>query len=186
MFLPHRKSEDRFLPVTSSVDTGRLLKRISGKGTDLAKRNLDHWDRFFIRIGDLLNGKVGTEEQEAVLDQLCRIMIGREERIVALAKKHFTLEDLLAIKARLIVTGYNRRENGRHAPRQKDPLPRQVLRLAAHPRPHDSFFIVPMSSTRTSSRTVEEAAHGTEDPDGYFKVAKTLRKPCSRVPSPTR
>ncbi|HNT43974.1 MAG TPA: hypothetical protein PKN85_05900, partial [Syntrophorhabdaceae bacterium] len=58
MFLPHRKSEDRFLPVTSSVDTGRLLTRISVKGTDLAKRNLDHWDRFFIRVADLLKEKV--------------------------------------------------------------------------------------------------------------------------------
>ncbi len=31
-----------------------------------------------------------------VLDQLCRIMIGREERILALAKRYFTPEDLLA------------------------------------------------------------------------------------------
>ncbi|OPY02971.1 MAG: phosphoenolpyruvate synthase [Syntrophorhabdus sp. PtaB.Bin047] len=177
MFLPHRKSEDRFLPVTSSVDTGRLLTRISGKGTDLAKRNLDHWDRFFIRIGDLLNGKVGTEEQEAVLDQLCRIMIGREERIVALAKKHFTLEDLLAIKARLIGTGYIGGKTVGMLLARKILSRDRSFDWQRILEPHDSFFI---GSDVFYTYLVENGwwklRMEQKTRDGYFKVAKTLRE----------
>ena len=177
MFLPHRMSEDRFLPVTSSVDTGRLLTRISGKGTDLAKRNLDHWDRFFIRIGDFLNEKVSADEQGALLDQLCRIMIGREERIIALAKKYFTLEDLLAIKGRLIGTGYI---GGKTVGML---LARKILSLDTSfdwqrtLEPHDSFFI---GSDVFYTYLVENGwwklRMEQKTRDGYFEVAKSLRE----------
>lgn len=177
MFLPHRRSEDRFLPVTSSVDTGRLLTRISGKGTDLAKRNLDHWDRFFIRIGDFLNEKVSADEQEALLDQLCRIMIGREERIIALARKYFTLEDLLAIKGRLIGTGYI---GGKTVGML---LARKILSLDTSfdwqrtLEPHDSFFI---GSDVFYTYLVENGwwklRMEQKTRDGYFEVAKSLRE----------
>ncbi len=177
MFLPHRKSEDRFLPVTSSVDTGRLLTRISGKGTDLAKRNLDHWDRFFIRVGDLLNDRVSRDEEEAVLDQLCRVMIGREERILALAKRYFTLEDLLAIKGRLIGTGYI---GGKTVGML---LARKILSGDTSfdwqhiLEPHDSFFI---GSDVFYTYLVENGwwklRMEQKTRDGYFEVAKTLRE----------
>lgn len=141
MFLPHLRKEDRFVPVTSSADTGRLLTRISGKGMELAKRNLDHWDRLFIRVEELMGRDVGREEKEAVLDHLCKIMIGREERILALAKKHFALEDLIAIKTRLIGTGYI---GGKTVGML---LARKILSSDAsvdwqnYLEPHDSFFI---------------------------------------------
>ncbi len=177
MFLPHRKSEDRFLPVTSSVDTGRLLTRISGKGTDLAKRNLDHWDRFFIRVGDLLNERVSGDEEEAVLDQLCGIMIGREERMLALAKKYLTLEDLLAIKARLIGTGYI---GGKTVGML---LARKILSRDTSfdwqgiLEPHDSFFI---GSDVFYTYLVENGwwklRMEQKTRDGYFEVARTLRE----------
>lgn len=177
MFLPHRRSEDRFLPVTSSVDTGRLLTRISGKGTDLAKRNLDHWDRFFIRVADLLKEKVSTDEEEMVLDQLCRIMIGREERILALAKRYFTLEDLLAVKGRLIGTGYI---GGKTVGML---LARKILSGDTSfdwqhiLEPHDSFFI---GSDVFYTYLVENGwwklRMEQKTRDGYFEVAKTLRE----------
>ncbi len=175
MFLPHRKKDDRFSPVTSSVDTGRLFTRISGKGMDLAKRNLDHWDRLFIRVEDLLRQDVGRDEKEAVLDQLCRIMIGREERILGLAKQYFTLEDLLAVKARLIGTGY---VGGKTVGML---LARKILShdtsLDWQPilEPHDSFFI---GSDVFYTYLVENGwwklRMEQKTRDGYFEVARTL------------
>ena len=106
MFLPHRKKENAFIPVTSSVDTGRLFTYISGKGIERATRNLDYWDRLFIQVEEMLRQNVTNKEKEKVLDHLCQIMIGREERILALARKYFSLEDLLNIKERLLGTGY--------------------------------------------------------------------------------
>jgi len=177
MFLPHLKNEDRFSPVTSSVDTGRLLTRISAKGMEPAKRNLDHWDRLFIGVEDLLHQEVGREEKEAVLDQLCRIMIGREERILGLAKKYFTLEDLLAVKARLIGTGYI---GGKTVGML---MARKILSADTSfdwqhvLEPHDSFFI---GSDVFYTYIVENGwwkmRMEQKTPDGYFEVAKTLRE----------
>lgn len=177
MFLPHLRKEDRFVPVTSSADTGRLLTRISGKGMELAKRNLDHWDRLFIRVEELMGRDVGREEKEAVLDHLCKIMIGREERILALAKKHFALEDLIAIKTRLIGTGYI---GGKTVGML---LARKILSSDAsvdwqnYLEPHDSFFI---GSDVFYAYLVENGwwklRMEQKTKEGYFAVARTLRE----------
>jgi hypothetical protein len=44
--------------------------------------------------------------QEKMVDQLCRLLISREPRMLALALQYFTLADLLQIKSRLIGTGW--------------------------------------------------------------------------------
>lgn len=177
MFLPHRMKGNLFTPVTNSVDTGRLLTRISGTGVDIAKRNLDYWDRLFIRIEDLLGKDVGQDERAAALDHLCRIMIGREERILGLAKKYFTLEDLLAIKARLIGTGYI---GGKTVGML---LARKILDLDGsldwqqHIEPHDSFFI---GSDVFYTYIVENGwwklRMEQKTSEGYFDVARSLRE----------
>jgi hypothetical protein len=46
------------------------------------------------------------DEKKAVFQQLCRFMIGRDERILSMVEKFMTLEDLIEIKERLIGTGF--------------------------------------------------------------------------------
>ncbi len=41
-----------------------------------------------------------------MVDQLCRVLIGREDRMLALAHRHLDLEDLLRIKSRELGTGF--------------------------------------------------------------------------------
>jgi hypothetical protein len=107
MFLPHLQQADRFVPLTKSVDAANLFSYVSEKGLEPAERALDYWDRLFLRSEELLKKtSARPEEKQQAIEQLCRIMIGQERRILSLAQKNFSLEDLLNIKKRLIGTGF--------------------------------------------------------------------------------
>ncbi len=107
MFLPHRQERDGFVPITSSVDAARLLSRISEKGLESSQRSLDYWDRLFLSAQELSElPEASGHDIQQIKERLCGVMIGREERILELAMKHLTLEDLLTIKGRMIGTGF--------------------------------------------------------------------------------
>ncbi|NTW06776.1 MAG: pyruvate kinase [Syntrophaceae bacterium] len=76
-----------------------------------------------------------------MIEQLSRMLIGREKRILGLIKKYFTLEDLIEIKERLIGTGFI---GGKAAGML---LARNILRQdtsvkwSRYLEMHDSFYI---------------------------------------------
>jgi hypothetical protein len=107
MFLPHLQQADQFVPVTSSVDATRLISAISQSGLERSQRALDYWDRLFMSAEELSKDASGLRrEKQKTVEQLCRIMIGRESKILSLAEKHLSLEDLLNIGNRMIGTGF--------------------------------------------------------------------------------
>ncbi|MEA3493480.1 MAG: PEP/pyruvate-binding domain-containing protein, partial [Candidatus Margulisiibacteriota bacterium] len=106
MFLPHVEERDKFIPITSSADATKLFSYISRKGAESAERNLDYWDRLFIGAEELSREVNREKEKKEMLDRLDRIMLGREKRMLSLIDQNLTLEDLLAIKARTIGTGF--------------------------------------------------------------------------------
>ena len=106
MFLPHVKRDEAFEPVTDSNAATNLLSSISGKGIESLRRNLDYWDRLFLRAEYLLDTPSSEEEKRAMVEQICRVMITQDRKIFSLAAEHFTLEDLLRIKSRMIGTGF--------------------------------------------------------------------------------
>ncbi|MBN2019202.1 MAG: PEP/pyruvate-binding domain-containing protein [Sedimentisphaerales bacterium] len=178
MFLPHLRQADKFFPLTSSVDASRLFSRISEQGIESAERALDHWDLMFIHAKELSQlPKTSQQENQKTVDHLCRVMIGREKRILALAKKYFTLDDLLNIKDRLIGTGFigGKAVGMLLANRivSSDDSPALTGRL----EPHDSFYV---GSDVFYSYIVENdwwkplMEHKTRQ--GYFKVASELRE----------
>lgn len=177
MFLPHKKQGDDFLPLVSSVDSAKLLTYISAKGKEQAKRNLDYWDRLFLDVEELITKGNGDEEKARMVDHLCAIMIAREERMAHLAREYLTLEDLLAIKERLIGTGYiGGKSAGMLVARKilsKDPS----FDWSHYLEPHDSFFI---GSDVFYTYIVENGwwqlhmEQRTEE--GYFEVAQALRE----------
>lgn len=105
MFLPHLEEEKRFIPITDSVNASKILSYISQIGTENVERKLDYWDRLFVQAEELAKTGKPKEEIEKMIDQLCKIVITRNEKILSLAKKHFILEDITLIKSRLIGTG---------------------------------------------------------------------------------
>jgi hypothetical protein len=106
MFLPHRDQGPEYTPVTNSVDAARLFSYISDRARASTRRKVDYWDRLFLQAEDMVDMPSTFLEVTEAVDQMCRVMVGREERMVTLARQHFSLRDLLDIKARLIGTGY--------------------------------------------------------------------------------
>lgn len=141
MFFPHLKKDNRLTPVTNSSDAARLITHIQKRGSESTRRNLDYWDRLFLKAEDLVWNPWKEEERKAMLEQLCKIIIGRDERILRLANDHFTLEDFLNLKDRLIGTGYI----GGKAVGML--LARRILMNSSSSgwhnllEPHDSFYI---------------------------------------------
>jgi hypothetical protein len=141
MFLPHRHADAQFMPITVSCEATSLFMGLRGSVAGDMERHLDSWERLFIRAADLDASGAQGGEREAMVAQLCRLLIGRDERILALARRHFTLDDLLQVKERLIGTGFI---GGKSVGML---LARAILRSDADGpwgevlEPHDSFFI---------------------------------------------
>ena len=141
MFLPHITEGDKYLPIMNSVDATQLFSFLAQKSSVNAERHLDYWDRIFLRAREVLKDPEATEEKQEMIAQLSRVLIGRERRMLALARDYFTLEDLLSIKDRLIGTGFI---GGKSVGML---LARNILRRdgdfdwSRHLELHDSFYI---------------------------------------------
>jgi hypothetical protein len=108
MFLPHIQEGARFNPLMSSVDASNLFSFLAQKSSISAERHLDYWDRLFLRAQELLSdhSPEAAPEKQKMVEQLSRVLLGREKRMLALIRKYFTLKEILEIKDRLIGTGF--------------------------------------------------------------------------------
>ncbi|MBN1532466.1 MAG: PEP/pyruvate-binding domain-containing protein [Spirochaetes bacterium] len=141
MFFPHLRREDEFIPITSSVDAAALVMHIQKHSVASTLRNLDFWDRTFLTMEDLIGSGAREEEKREMLDRLCRIILGRDRRMLALAMDHMTLEDFVDLKDRLVGTGHiGGKATGMI-------IARKILSRSAGldwehlSEPHDSFYI---------------------------------------------
>ncbi|MDD2390041.1 MAG: PEP/pyruvate-binding domain-containing protein [Desulfobacterales bacterium] len=141
MFLPSIKDGDRFIPITSSVETVRLFSDMAAANLKLSKRHLDYWDRLFLKVEDLLTSPGEAEEIQKMIDLICRIMISREPGMLELARTLFTLEDLLAIKNRLIGSGFIGGKTAGMLVARKILLTDPDMNFQHFLEPHDSFYV---------------------------------------------
>ncbi|MFH1782066.1 MAG: PEP/pyruvate-binding domain-containing protein [Candidatus Omnitrophota bacterium] len=179
MFLPHQRDKDRLTPITDSVNAVKILSYIRDKGVESAKRNLDYWDRLFIEAEDTVKeGPKGIIK--ATIKRLSSIMITNNKKLLDLVIGNFSLEELIAIKSRLIGTGFI---GGKTVGML---LSRKILardssfdseRLL---EPHDSFYI---GSDIFYSYIVEnnlwKLRMQQKTDDGYFRVAEILKEKIS-------
>lgn len=111
MFLPHMEVEDKYLPITSSAESSRLFSSFQDVGPGNVGLKLDYWDRVFLNARELIertweDDLTTAPEQAEMLEQLCRMMLGCDERFLSLARKYFMLSDLLEIHNRLLGSGF--------------------------------------------------------------------------------
>ncbi len=111
MFLPHVRVENDFLPISSSNEASRLFAGFRWRGPGNIEGKLDYSDRIFLKAQEIVERsrsgeKVLASDERDMLEQLCRMMIGREEKVLALACRYFSLADLLEIRNRLLGSGY--------------------------------------------------------------------------------
>lgn len=177
MFLPHVQKAEKYIPIANSVDTAKLFSTIFQKGARGAKRNLDYWDQLFMRAEDLV-GKQGCDDlKKEMVDELSRLIIAREEKLLNLAKEYLTLEDLLTVKARMIGTGFIGGKSVGMLIARNILLKEKGLEAEKFFEPHDSFYI---GSDVFYTYVVEngwwKARMEQRTKEGYFKAARGLRE----------
>lgn len=174
LFFPHVNQGDQFIPVTSSGEVAFLNSQL-GEYNENPERDLDYWDRLFLKAGELLTSNSLTAVQvKERIDRLSRIFLTRDERILELLHEHFTLQDILSIKSRLLGSGFiGGKAVGMLLARkilvEESEAWRKVL------EPHDSFYIgsdvfysflvdnnlwkLKMEQRRASEYPLEKATH---------------------------
>jgi len=177
MFLPHLISRDRFVPIANSADTARLFSDILKKGMKSTRRNLDYWDRLFMKAEDLALKAGSQDEKKEMLRHLCKIMIAREEKLLALSERNFSLEDLLAVKSKMIGTGFIGGKAVGMLLARSMLMKERSLGMGGYFEPHDSFYV---GSDVFYTYMVENGwwklRMEQKTKDGYFTVAESLRE----------
>jgi len=177
MFLPHLQQDEKFTPVVSSIDVSRLLSHISQKGLGDSVRVMDYWDRLFMTADKLRKAPLESKDVKELVQELCRIMVGREKRISQLAHKNFSLEDLINIKSRLIGSGFIGGKAAGMLLAQKILLKDNSFEWNQYLEPHDSFYI---GSDVFYSYIVENGwwklLMMQKTKEGYFEVASQMKE----------
>lgn len=178
MFLPHVKKKGCFVPIASSVDTARLFSNVFKQGTKSTKRKLDSWDRIFMKAEDLAGQKgISRKEKARVIDQLSKLIISRDEKILKLARENLTIEDFLTIKSRMIGTGFIGGKSVGMLIARNILAREKSLQVEKFFEPHDSFYIgsdVFYTYIVENGWWNERMEQKTQE--GYFTVARTLRE----------
>ncbi|MBN2645830.1 MAG: phosphoenolpyruvate synthase [Desulfuromonadaceae bacterium] len=140
MFLPHRKQGEAFIPVTNSYQATQLLTSKVRKEAH-SNRHLDHWHQLFLQAEQLEKTAASIEDKARMVMHICRHLIGRDERILNLAQRYFSLMDLMKIKARVIGTGFIGGKAVGMLLANKILLKDESFDWKQHLEPHDSFFV---------------------------------------------
>jgi len=175
MFLPHQQERGKFVPITDSVNAVKILSNIREKGTENAKRNLDHWDRLFLKAEELAGEGASRKQQAEMAKRLCHIMISKTEKILSLAMSKFSLQELVDIKSRCIGTGFIGGKTVGMLLARKILSNSKSLKWDKLSEPHDSFYIgsdIFYSYIVRNKWWKLRMQQKTEE--GYFKVAQTL------------
>ncbi len=182
MFLPHVRQKDKFVPIANSADTAKVFSEIFKKGAKSAKRNLDYWDQLFMKAEDLAGQKKASREvKEQMMDQLCRIVLARDEKMLGLAKANLELDDLLTIKSRMIGTGFIGGKSVGMLIARSILSKEKSLEAEKLFEPHDSFYIgSDVFYTYIVENGLWKDHMAQRTPEGYFDVAGKLHDELAR------
>lgn len=141
MFLPHVRQGHGFHPVIDSSDATRLHAHLEKRRGETTQRQLDYWDRLFLDAAEVMNQDPESQRHREVLELLYQVLISRDERIIRLARRYLTLKDLIAIRARMIGSGYIGGKAVGMLLARKILLRDDPERWHCHLEPLDSFFL---------------------------------------------
>jgi pyruvate,water dikinase len=109
MYTLHSLEGDRFLPVTRSATITEILAQVPQPWLDFTNQRIGMWQNAFMQAQDTLNevhsGKVPSQELDYHFHRLSRMAITRDPRVLRLVEQYLDLEDLIAIRKRMIGTG---------------------------------------------------------------------------------
>jgi pyruvate, water dikinase len=144
MYTLHAWEGDAFRPVTESYIISEILSELPWSAIDSGRPRLGIWHRTSQDAENLLT-QIERGEKDPVCgeefkDYLLHMTISRDERVLALARRYFTLRDVVQIRRRMTGSGLiGGKSTGmllaRAILKHHDPRWEHVL------EPHDSFFI---------------------------------------------
>ena len=111
MFRLHEQKGDGLIPVKESLNITKVLSSVPWPGLRSASyRMIGAWDRMFIHAEEILeeSEKHGfpSEKEDEIFLWLIRIVISRDKKVLSIAKKYFSLKDLIYLWKRMIGTGF--------------------------------------------------------------------------------
>lgn len=109
MNLIHRRAGDDFVPVNSSIDIAEILRSSDWRGF-LAEPRVDPGQQLILDGRNLLRAEhlgreVSEGDKQEVFRNLLEELLGGDERMMALAREHLSLEELVGVCNRLIGGG---------------------------------------------------------------------------------
>jgi pyruvate,water dikinase len=109
MFLPHQVTGNNWEPISRSGDAARILTTASRRPINVSSESIAPWETVYRK---LLQDKalqddltVLTRETLVLKESLTRMMIGNHKKLIQLADRYLTLDDLLRVRDRLIGSG---------------------------------------------------------------------------------
>jgi pyruvate, water dikinase len=141
----HQMQGDVFTPVRTSDKISRVLYRKPWSRLDSALQTLGFWSKTFTDAeqvqADYEQGLCTEKKVKKLLEKLLKMIFSRDHRILDLAKKYITLNDVLFFRRRMIGTGLMGGKSSGFL------LARAILKKTDPERwesrlePHDSFYI---------------------------------------------
>lgn len=144
MYWLHERDGDEMRPVSDSATVSSVLMESPWTGFAGSARTEGVVDRVFAEAEDLAAASSARGEQPAVasdsLRRLLRACFSRDERVLSLLERYLRLEDVLAVKRRMIGSGLIGGKSvgmllARAVLRMREPSASALL------EPHDSFYV---------------------------------------------
>lgn len=182
MFLPHVSHGNDFVPITNSAETAQFFSRFQQQGPGKVELKLDHWDKVFLNAQELWEdwskgSPRDPNEENLMIDHLCKMMIGRDEKILTLARRYLTLSDLLEIHNRLVGSGYIGGKAVGMLVARKILQTKPDADYCCCLEPHDSFYVgSDVYYTYLVENDCWDLRQKQKQPDHYFSAAVHLKQ----------
>lgn len=180
MYMLHAWRGNEFPAVTDSITIAEILSQVPRPELQAGPAHLDIWNRTFNQAQALFESQgedaCNSEEGARLFQLLIRMAISRDDRIVELCERHFTLSEVLRIGERIIGTGLIGGKSvgmllARGILRERLPRWRELREM------HDSFFIASdvfyTYLVRNGCWWVRESQR---NPDTFLKGASEARR----------
>ena len=119
MYMLHRWEGKDFLPVTESSIIAEILTSRPWAGLESVRLRMGKWNRTFLDAEEtwerISRGELPASEADRLLPELLRMAISRDDRLVGMTRRYFTLPDVLKNLETDDRHGAGGRKIGRHA-----------------------------------------------------------------------
>jgi len=109
MYMLHAWEQDSFVPISESSTIAEILTSTPWGISEMARSRLGMWNRAFLQAEKVVDPAhredCSLEGATSLKRRLLKMLVTRDERVLQLAEKYFTLTNVLDIWKRMIGTG---------------------------------------------------------------------------------